>query len=152
MSSLCVPLPRSTMPALTKVFPYRVVGRTPSVLFIDDDANFCKCFRRRFRRAGLRFIEASTGVEGYRLAKDLMPDVVVTDLAMPFGEGEEFVAALQANSSTWSIPIIVMTGVIDEDRIMELKRYGITQVLRKPFCFYELLTAINDSLPDAGCS
>ena len=41
-------------------------------------------------------------------------------------------------------------GIIDEDRIKQLKRYGITQVLRKPFRFEDLLAAIMESLPDGG--
>src|SRR5580704_2364858 len=61
----------STMPASAKKFPFKVHGRTPTVLFIDDDANFCKCFRRRFHRSGLRFCDAQTGLEGYRLATEL---------------------------------------------------------------------------------
>jgi CheY-like chemotaxis protein len=138
-----------TMPAKVKKFPFKVKGRTPTVLFIDDDANFCRCFRRRFHRSGLRFFDAQTGVEGYRLAVDLLPDVIVTDLAMPFGAGEELLAALQENSATWAIPIVVITGLVDDDRLVQLQRFGITHVLRKPFIFEDLLSAIFDSIAES---
>src|ERR1700730_14261234 len=111
MLSLDICPAATTMPANAKTFPYKVKGRTPTVLFIDDDANFCKCFRRRFHRSGIRFFDAQTGLAGYHLATDLLPDVIVTDLAMPFGEGEDLLTALQENSATWSIPIIIITGI-----------------------------------------
>src|SRR5437868_4540973 len=116
---------KCTKPAKTKRFPFKVKGRTPTVLFIDDDANFCRCFRRRFHRSGMRFFDAQTGAQGYRLAIDLLPDVIVTDLAMPFGAGEELLAALQENSATWAIPIVVITGLVDDDRLVQLQKYGI---------------------------
>src|SRR5258708_6699299 len=114
MFSLTSEPAKCTQPSTVKTHRLKVKGRTPTVLFIDDDPTFCKCCRRRFRRTGVRCIDAQTGVDGYRLALDIVPDVIVTDLAMPFGAGEDLVAALHENSPTWSIPIVVITGLWDD--------------------------------------
>jgi CheY-like chemotaxis protein len=90
-------------------------------------------------------------MEGFRLAKALLPDVIVADLAMPFGAGEDLVSALHEDSGTWSIPIIIITGVIDDDRIAQLNWYGIKHILRKPFDFNELQHAVFNSPEEFDC-
>lgn len=86
-------------------------GRSePKVLVIDDDAGVTKAIGVRLHYHGIRTLEASSGLEGYRVALKELPDVIVTDYKMPTGSGDHLMVRLAENPSTRSIPVIVVTG------------------------------------------
>ena len=77
-------------------------------------------------------------MHGYWLAVTEKPDVIITDLRMPQGEGEYVVECLKRNSDTSHIPIIVLTGIHEpglEQRLLEL---GVEHTFSKPAPFDEV--------------
>ena len=80
--------------------------------------------------------ELSTGDRGYSL--------VVTDLTMPEITGLEFAETLKKNKI--DIPIILYSGLIDDDVRRQAELLGITRICRKPISSLELLKAIDDSV------
>jgi len=118
------------------------VDHQPTVLIIDDDENLCTCFRRICGSSGMEVHEAHSGADGFLLAIEHVPDVVVTDLVMPLGMGDEVVDALKHCEITRAIPVIVITGLRDEDLIERMHSFGVREVFYKPFRFDELLQAV----------
>jgi CheY-like chemotaxis protein len=55
-------------------------------------------------------VEATDGIEGVALARELKPNVILVDLSMPGMSGEDVVQALRADSQTSHIPVVVITA------------------------------------------
>lgn len=83
------------------------VGR---VLVADDETHIVQVLALKFRNAGLEVIEARDGEEALALVHSESPDVVVTDLQMPFMDGAALAAAMAADPSTAQIPVLVLTA------------------------------------------
>jgi CheY-like chemotaxis protein len=105
----------------------------PLVLIVEDDHSTRLIYRDFLRRAGFRTAEAHNGFQALEKARELRPDLVVTDLAVPGMDGFEFCRALQQSSATSHIPILAITGhaeyLDDPDRFRDA---GILHVLIKP--------------------
>ena len=73
-----------------------------------------------------------------------MPDVVVTDLMMPMGRGEEVVDAIVHNPRLRHVPVIVMTGLSEHETKARVRSLNVARLLSKPLAIDELLEAIWD--------
>lgn len=112
-------------------------GANPTVLLVEDNEDM-----RRFVRQALKnnwFIyEAADGVEGLKMATELIPDLIITDLMLPEKDGFSLCADLKQQAITAHIPIILLTGKSDpKDRIKGFE-LGADDYLQKPFSTQEL--------------
>jgi DNA-binding NarL/FixJ family response regulator len=81
------------------------------VLIVDDHAGFRTTARALLEAEGYEVVgEAETGVAALRLARELKPDVILLDVALPDFDGFEVASRLRRNGST---PAIVMTSSRD---------------------------------------
>jgi two-component system, cell cycle response regulator DivK len=104
----------------------------PVVLVVDDHEESRTIARLVLERAGFRVAEASTGLEGLRLAGLLRPAAVLLDLIMPGLDGWELARQLHANPATSRAAIIALTALAtaeDHDRALLA---GCDAVLTKP--------------------
>jgi CheY-like chemotaxis protein len=103
------------------------------VLIVEDDLDTRVLYRDYLTLCGFRTADAHNGHQALAKARELHPDAVVTDLAVPGIDGFEFCRAVKATSALRDIPILAVTGhaeYLDQpDRFMQA---GITQVLVKP--------------------
>ena len=67
-------------------------------------------YRDFLNHSGFRTADAHNGFQALEKARELRPDLVVTDLAVPGMDGFEFCRALQESSATRHIPILAITG------------------------------------------
>ena len=111
----------------------------PKVLCIDDDPNISEAIARRLHSYDVEVVRAFHGMHGLWLAVTEKPDVIITDLRMPQGEGEQVVECLKGNSKTENIPVIVLTGKSDPGLEDKLLRLGAEHFLPKPASFEEIL-------------
>jgi two-component system phosphate regulon response regulator PhoB len=110
------------------------------ILIIEDDAPVRGAYRRLLEACCFEVHEAVDGAEGVRVALDIMPDVVVTDLVMPRLDGCDVARRLRAGATTRAIPIIAATGEIV--RPDEEERGLFDDVLHKPFAPRDLIAAV----------
>ena len=82
------------------------------VLIIDDDEVSRYLLRSVLGQAELRFSEASGGLEGLRRAREVHPDLIILDLAMPDLSGFEVLGKLKENPRTADIPVIIHTSKV----------------------------------------
>jgi CheY-like chemotaxis protein len=112
---------------------HTVMDSTPLVLIVEDDHSTRVMYRDFLRHAGFRTADAHNGHQALEKAKELRPDLVVTDLAVPGIDGFEFCRALQGSSATRNIPILAVTGHAEYLEDPERFRHaGISHVLIKP--------------------
>ncbi|MBO0933018.1 ATP-binding protein [Fibrella aquatilis] len=113
----------------------------PLILLVEDNDDV-----RLFIRSSLdnhyHVIEAADGEEGVRLARQHVPDLVITDLMMPKLNGYEVCATLKADERTSHIPVLMLTAKADLDSKLEGLKTGADSYLAKPFNGRELLAQL----------
>jgi len=82
----------------------------PRVLVIDDEPDFVEMIRMALERQ-FEVLVAYNGKEGVAKAKAEHPDAIVLDIMMPEKDGFTACQELKENSTTASIPILIITGV-----------------------------------------
>jgi two-component system, cell cycle response regulator DivK len=105
----------------------------PLVLIVEDDFSTRMLYREYLQSDGFRTIDAHNGYQALEKARDLRPNAVLTDLAVPGMDGFEFCRALRDSPATRSIPILAVTGHSEYlDQPDRFAQAGIAHVLIKP--------------------
>jgi CheY-like chemotaxis protein len=113
--------------------------RTPTVLCIDDDPQVAEVIQDRLDAYEVRLLRAFFGTHGIWMAATQKPDVIITDLRMPQGDGATVIECLKRNAQTAAIPIIVLTALHEPGLQRHLERIGASSYLTKPIHFNDLL-------------
>lgn len=112
-----------------------------TVLIVDDNDDM-----RRYLRTLLlnRYyvLEASDGQSGWKLARESVPDLIISDVMMPVMDGLTFCAKLKAEPLTSHIPVILLTARGSEQQQAEGLSQGADAYLTKPFSAEVLLAHI----------
>ena len=105
----------------------------PLVLIVEDDQSTRLMYIDYLSRDGFRTVDAHNGHQALAKAQELLPNAVLTDLAVPGMDGFEFCRALQRSDQTRAIPILAVTGHSEYlDQPQRFRQAGISQVLTKP--------------------
>ncbi|MDO7844758.1 substrate-binding domain-containing protein [Hymenobacter sp. M29] len=102
------------------------------VLVIEDNAEVNDFVARKLR-GDFRVQSATDGHSGFRLATELIPDLIVCDVMMPGLGGLEVVAQLRADWRTSHIPVILLTARSAAEQQLEGVQAGADLYLTKPF-------------------
>ncbi|MBN1117244.1 MAG: response regulator [Bacteroidales bacterium] len=86
--------------------------------------------------------EANNGLEGYELAVDLMPDIVISDIMMPGMDGYQLCKYLKENIVTSHIPVILLTAKSSTEDQIEGLESGADAYISKPFRPDQLIASI----------
>jgi len=112
----------------------------PRVLIVEDDDSMSVALRDGFGYEGYEVTLAHDGEEGYRLASDEPPDLMILDVMLPKMTGLDVCKKLRSAGS--GIPIIMLTARGQEiDKVLGLK-LGADDYVTKPFGFMELLARV----------
>jgi DNA-binding response OmpR family regulator len=116
--------------------------RNKRILIIDDDVSFRDLLRIHLSAAGFRVQVAEDGVTGGRALLENMPDLIVSDLNMPFLDGFELLSLLRAEAETALIPVILLSGRSDGDTMAKAVELGAADFLTKPVTSEQLFESI----------
>jgi DNA-binding response OmpR family regulator len=103
------------------------------VVVADDEPDIVELVAIVFRRAGFEVLTASEGRAALALVRDRVPDLCVLDGLMPGLAGFEVLRAMREDERTASVPALILTASVDEER--EIRRHGIEpdSFIKKPF-------------------
>ncbi|MCC7549631.1 MAG: EAL domain-containing protein [Burkholderiales bacterium] len=106
--------------------------RTPIALIVDDDAMMRLLIRQTLERSGFVCHEAGNGRDALKLMGTHSPDIVLLDVVMPELDGYGTCAELRRLPEASHVPVIMLTGLDDDDSIDRAYQAGATDFIGKP--------------------
>jgi CheY-like chemotaxis protein len=112
------------------------------ILIIENNAATRCLFSGSLTAKGFSTIEAENGVVGIQQAQTELPDVIISNIAMPEMNGYEMLTQLRQDLQTAGIPLIFVTDKTHREDIRRAMELGADDYLTKPYTIEELLNAI----------
>lgn len=103
-----------------------------TVLVIDDSPSEMAKFRDMLSKNNFQVLEASNGEQGYQMAVDHLPDVILMDVVMPEMNGFQATRKITRGKTTAHIPIIMISTKNQETDREWGKRQGAKEYITKP--------------------
>jgi len=103
-----------------------------SILIVDDDAAILMELTS-ILRSDYKLYVVCDGASALEKANESLPDLILLDVIMPDMSGLEVISELKKTERTKSIPVILMTGLSEEDSKNEEMAIGAGNYIRKPF-------------------
>jgi len=110
------------------------------VLLVDDDAELVELMNKVLEEDGRFEVRiASNGFDAGMMVKEYRPDLIVLDVMLPDINGKEVCHRVRSDSTLEDVRILCISGMIEEDKVQELKLSGADDFLHKPFDIEELI-------------
>lgn len=120
-----------------------------SVLIVDDSPTSRMIIQRCVEMTGVEvdaFLHAENGIDGLSILDDNKVDLILTDINMPKMDGLTFVRLLKNKSSTSLIPVVITSSIADGSIEIEMKKLGITSIIKKPVSPEKILRVLGGEL------
>ncbi|MCB0637840.1 MAG: response regulator, partial [Lewinella sp.] len=115
----------------------------PLVLLVEDNTDL-RHFIRQSIGDDWEIVEAADGAEGLRKAVELVPELVISDVMMPFKDGYALCDELKAHELTAHVPVILLTAKSAMESKLQGLRTGADDYLTKPFYTEELVARMEN--------
>ena len=120
------------------------------VIVIDDSLSVCFAIERMLRSRGMEVISHRSGEAALEGLEPEEPDLVLCDLVLPDIEGFQICTFIKQSPVLADVPVIVISGIVDEEVRAQAKEVGAEAVLKKPFASDEMLTLVEKILRRRG--
>lgn len=117
-----------------------------SILVVEDNDDVRENTIELLQHYGYHTFAAHHGREGYEIAVQVLPDVVICDVTMPFTDGPGLLKLLKGNGDTKNIPIIFFSAGSAPLEVRKGLQQGANAYVQKPFTDEDLLGAIRTCL------
>ena len=103
-------------------------------LIVDDDEELVELIRDVFDADGRFDVRvANNGFDAGMMVKEYKPDIIVLDVMLPDINGKEVCQRVRSDSSLDDVRIVCISGMVEADKIGELKEAGADDFMQKPF-------------------
>ena len=110
------------------------------ILIVDDDEELVELLVDVFGRDGRFDIKtANNGFDAGMLVKEFRPDLVVLDVMLPDINGKEVCQRVRSDSTLDDVQIICISGMVEADKVADLKLSGANDFIQKPFAVEKLI-------------
>ena len=113
-----------------------------TVLIVEDNDKNMKLARDVLQAKGYQTLEAETGEEGVRLAKERTPDLVLMDIQLPGINGIEAFRQIRADPKTARIPVVALTASVTPTDRSQITAAGFDAFVGKPINLKEFLDTV----------
>jgi len=104
------------------------------VLIVDDDESLVELMADAFQEDKRFDVKtANNGFDAGMLVKEFRPDIVVLDLMLPDINGKEVCQRVRMDPTMEMVKIICISGMVEPDKVAELKAAGANDFMQKPF-------------------
>jgi DNA-binding response OmpR family regulator len=107
------------------------------ILIAEDDPLIQKTVELKLKKEGFTVVCCNDGKEAIERVEEEMPDIVLTDMMMPYASGIEVVTKVRSITSK-RIPVIVFSTMGQENVVEEAFELGADDYVTKPFSLTEL--------------
>lgn len=117
------------------------------VLVVDDDPELLQLVRVLLSRIGVEAICVENATDAAQfLLKEALPDLIILDMMLPDISGVEFLRQMRSKPNFDALPVLILSALIDPDRIRAALDAGADRYLTKPYIANNLLTVVTDIL------
>lgn len=121
------------------------------ILIVEDEPDIMRILTHMLTSAGYRVVPAYGGEDAICKAKRQIPDLILTDLAMPKVSGVEVIDTLKGDPTTARIPIVAVTAHVWDTLAQTAGQVGCDGYISKPFTMKQILQEVEKHLkPPAG--
>ena len=120
--------------------------RTPTVYFIDDSATMREVIKIAFRRESINIITCADAAAALAQFAQNPPDAVITDVIMPDQDGYSVCTQIKQHAEYSSVPVILMSGVVNKTVADKAIAVHADELIRKPFQPQELIGRVKSLL------
>jgi len=125
------------------------VTQRKTVLLVDDVRLFLEVERSYLDREDCQVVVAMSGKEALKMARYMVPDLIIMDLEMPEMDGADCCRELKEDPDLWMIPVVLVMDDVPES-IERCKVAGCDEVLVRPINRREMLETARRYLRLAG--
>lgn len=108
------------------------------ILIAEDEALILQTLELKLKKEGYEVIGCVDGLEALQKIDSEQPDLIITDIMMPYMSGLEVVRKVKNDLASRSIPVIVLSTMGQESIVEEAFDLGADDYLKKPFSLSEL--------------
>ncbi len=126
---------------ITKLITYKKMNLTKKIVLAEDNSILSKLLQFKLEKEGYQLIIATNGKEAVDLIADNNPDMILTDIMMPFISGLEVISHVR-NKLEMKTPIVVFSSAGQEEMVLNAFNLGATDFMSKPFSPNELIIRI----------
>jgi len=117
------------------------------VLIVDDDEELVELLSDVFEKDGRFEVKtANNGFDAGMQVREFRPDLVVLDVMLPDINGKEVCQRIRSDETLEAVKIICISGMVEQDKVAELRLAGANDFMHKPFNVDRLLDRACDLL------
>jgi len=117
------------------------------ILVVDDEAHILQVLSLKLSNCGYEVFTAIDGEDALNVASQVDPDLIITDLQMPYMNGLELAVTLLGNKKMSHIPVVVLTARGHTLTSCDTKIANVKKVLSKPFSPRGIAELVSSLLP-----
>jgi len=141
-----------TSPRTGRAVAARESRAEPLVLLADDDPDWTALAGATLRNKGIAWRTAEDGLTALRLARELVPELVVLDVKMPQMDGFDVLEAIRRDTRLHGLPVMLLTGCDAPSDVKRGVSLHVDDYLTKPVIPSVLLNRAKRLLPSPGSS
>lgn len=121
------------------------------ILVAEDEPLMLMAIEAKLKNEGFEVVGVPDGREALKALESFTPDIIITDILMPYTSGLELIGIVKSTQNK-KIPIIVLSGLGQENTVLEAFQLGAEDFLTKPFNPVELSVRVKRLLKVSGAT
>lgn len=123
-------------------------NHTLNILIVDDSRFMRTQLRILLSKRGFNVYDAINGKEALKIIKEQEIDAAIIDLEMPVMDGNKLLGAIKRDKKNLFMPVMVVSGTTDPDKIARIIKNGASDFIKKPYANEELILNIDKMMQD----
>jgi anti-anti-sigma factor len=112
------------------------------ILVIEDTPRVLEIMVHALETAGYRANSAKTAMEGVRLARQEVPDLILADVTLSDQDGATAMSCLKDNAEFKNVPLILVSGLPHDQLVQKMSECGAVDIIEKPFDTSNLVSSV----------
>jgi DNA-binding response OmpR family regulator len=121
-----------------------------TILLAEDDIILSELYSDRLKQEGFNVVHASNGEDALRFVEEYHPSLIILDIMMPKMNGLDVLKALKENPETETIPVIIVTALVQEiEKISKMMAQADAYVVKSEVLPGQIIEIVKQKLGEA---